>query len=350
MTAEPIDRVIVNALLEGKIVIVPDFGYLELKTFPDCRRTVLFKALNPNSLPQRVYLDGQESGSHFSALWDSITKPLKEGKPVLMPNLGIFRPLRRSDGNFHLSFTPSSILKKRLSEEWTANDEPATVYATEKKVAEPVKREISLAKSDTDVKEKAKEIPQAPREMYQEAPLVKLENRNLSNEMEIAKTELFSKITTKKPDAYTYNTEKAGAENENIQEDEFFLPDDIFDTKKKNILPYCLIAAAVILLVVIILTVFFRKKETAPLSELQTHPRNLVDVARKNYGNPAFWVYIYDSNQDKLTSPVNVPENVTLTIPDLSEYNIDITDSLEIIRARIRSESIIQKYIEKINN
>lgn len=114
---DTLDIVIVNALLKGKNVVVPDFGYLELKLFPDGRQTVLFKATNPKDLPQEIYLDGLENEDHFSTLLNCISKPLKEGKAVSMPNLGIFRPLRRGDGNFHVSFTPSSLLRKCLNEE-----------------------------------------------------------------------------------------------------------------------------------------------------------------------------------------------------------------------------------------
>jgi nucleoid DNA-binding protein len=296
IAADTIDNVIVNALLEGRNVIIPDFGYLELKLFPDNRRTVLFKATHPQDLPSQIYLDGTESEDHFSILWNCISKPLKDGKAVLLPNLGIFRPLRRGDGNFHVSFTPSSILRKRLN------------------------LEEGIIRKEQNPEPDVENHPGFLRANEPELPLPVIGEPELP---------------------------QAIIENENKQEEETFFVDERFKRKRKNI-GYLLTSVVLIVLIVIITIGFSQngEEDIPPVSSFQPRPRNLVDVAKENYGNPVFWVYIYESNQEKLTSPVNIPENLTLTIPDLSEYNIDITDSLEIIRARIRSESILQKYMK----
>jgi nucleoid DNA-binding protein len=295
ISVDAIDNAIVNALIEGRSVVIPDFGYLELKLFPDNRRTVLFKATLPKDLPSQIYLDETESEDHFSILWNCISKPLKDGKAVLMPNLGIFRPLRRGDGNFHVSFTPSSILRKRLNEE-------------------------QLIQKEQTAETHAENTPAFLRENEPELPIP------VTHENELPQTKI---------------------EYEIKQEEETFFVDEGFKRKRKKI-GYLLGGVVLTGLAVIITIVFSQNggEDIPPVSGFQARPRNLVDIAKENYGNPIFWVYIYESNQEKLTSPVNIPENLTLTIPDLSEYNIDITDTLEIIRAEIRSENILQKYMK----
>jgi nucleoid DNA-binding protein len=334
---DTLDIVIVNALLKDKSVVVPDFGYLELKLFPDKRRTVLFKAVHPQDLPQQIYLDGLENEDHFSTLMKCISKPLKEGKTVSMPNLGIFRPLRREDGKYHISFTPSSILRKCLNEDGifemdAQTDQNLSAVIPKLPISETLKKEAPLRKIGI--------IPELQ-------PVEETKKNNFSAES--YENEFVSKIKTETTKLEPGNIEK-NSENENKQEDSVYFLDES-EKKKKAIVSYLLIGIFVIaLIIIVVITVFFPKKESVlPVTNIRSGARNLVDVARKNYGNPVFWVYIYESNQDKLTSPVNIPENVALIIPDLSEYNIDITDSLEIVRARLRSESILRKYIEKNN-
>ena len=43
----------------------------------------------------------------------------------------------------------------------------------------------------------------------------------------------------------------------------------------------------------------------------------LMQISRRWYNEPAFWVYIYEANMDKLSSPQQLPEGTTLQIPDL---------------------------------
>jgi nucleoid DNA-binding protein len=339
---DTLDIVIVNALLKDKNVVVPDFGYLELKLFPDKRRTVLFKAVHPQDLPQQIYLDGLENEDHFSTLLNCISKPLKEGKTVSMPNLGIFRPLRREDGKYHISFTPSSILRKCLNEEGKfevdapqTNQNLSAVIPKKLPISETLKKGVPLSESGSGI---MPELPAMNESEKNNLPEGNYEN-GFGSTMKTATTQL-------EPDNIEKNIEN---ESENKQEEPVYFLDEN-EKKKKAFINYLLMGIFFIALIIVVITVFFPKKENVfPVTNIQSGSRNLVDVARKNYGNPVFWVYIYESNQDKLTSPVNIPENVVLTIPDLSEYNIDITDSLEIVRARLRSESILQKYIEKNN-
>jgi hypothetical protein len=96
---------------------------------------------------------------------------------------------------------------------------------------------------------------------------------------------------------------------------------------------------------IVVLSIVFQKKEEKLIETNTQLAGSLPYLAEQNYGNPAFWVYIYEANKDKLTSPINIPAKVKLEIPDLSEYNVDVNDSMEIRRAKIMSDMILkQKY------
>jgi hypothetical protein len=127
-------------------------------------------------------------------------------------------------------------------------------------------------------------------------------------------------------------------------------PEDtpVIAKKKKNNVAGWLIAFAVCIAVIIVVAtnVISDKTEDQPVLITQSESINLPALAEQHYGNSIFWVYIYQANQDKLTSPVNIPKNVEITIPDLVEFDVDINDSMEIKRANILSD-IILKQIKK---
>jgi len=45
----------------------------------------------------------------------------------------------------------------------------------------------------------------------------------------------------------------------------------------------------------------------------------LAQIARRHYGNPDYWVYIFEANQDKLSKPSELPVGIELVIPSLAE-------------------------------
>ena len=45
----------------------------------------------------------------------------------------------------------------------------------------------------------------------------------------------------------------------------------------------------------------------------------LAQIARRHYGNPDYWVYIYEANKDKIADPSKVSPGLELVIPDISE-------------------------------
>ncbi|MDR2056683.1 MAG: hypothetical protein LBP83_00060 [Dysgonamonadaceae bacterium] len=365
-TINTLDIVIANALLKGQDVVIPGFGYLELKLFPD-RRTVLFKSANPQDLPSELYLEGLDEKDHFFILKMCISNPLEEGKVVSMPGLGIFRPLKREDGSFHVSFTPSSFLRQRLNEEKTENKqtignvkiEPELPTAKSEQelivgTTEGLSSESEVICQESPIVEKS-EVSEEKKQVLPDINAAEDNTSNKSRKKRSIVTPLANlKIQTSDADQngiFQVNNDnnKRQEGNEDFYRNE--TPFEIIKTKRKNISGILLGVVCLIAIIVIIFTIFFQGKEKEnTVANPQSESLNLVDLARKNYGNPAFWVYIYESNKDKLTSPVNIPQSVTLTIPDLSEYNIDIKDSLEIIRANIRSEDILEKYIENKNN
>jgi hypothetical protein len=74
---------------------------------------------------------------------------------------------------------------------------------------------------------------------------------------------------------------------------------------------------------------------------------DLPSLAEQKYGNRIFWIYIYEANRDKISSPVNIPAGIKLRIPNLLEdYKVDVTDSMEIKRAGILSDIILKQKIQ----
>ncbi|GHU81082.1 hypothetical protein FACS1894145_8030 [Bacteroidia bacterium] len=74
---------------------------------------------------------------------------------------------------------------------------------------------------------------------------------------------------------------------------------------------------------------------------------DLPSLAERKYGNRIFWVYIYEANRDKISSPVNIPAGINLRIPNLWEdYKVDVMDSMEIKRAEILSDVMLKQKLQ----
>jgi nucleoid DNA-binding protein len=288
----------VDALLKGEKVVIPDFGYLEPKSMGG-RRTVVFNRPGPHEavLPQ------DEELSAF--LYNCISDPLKAGKVVSLPELGIFRPVGKENGSNAILFILSSSLRKQLNgEEKTAVQKPQKEESVPDKI---------IPKEGGEHKEENTDYPGKPKEVKAE-------------------------VAPKRPEVRTM----AKTGDVIIPEDDEIVP------RKRNHTGWILMFVAFAAILVIGFSVLFQnKKEEAEVPKTQvTQSINLPYLAEQNYGNSIFWVYIYEANQDKLFSPVNIPEGLELTIPDLSEYGVDATDSMEIKRALMKSEVILKQ----INN
>ena len=322
---EATELFIIESLLKKSRVIIPDFGHLELKTLGD-RRTVFFK---PD-------IGSDSSWQLIPGVVDCISTPLKEEKTVNLPLIGIFRPVKRESNDIHISFTPAAYLRKILNEEH------------ENVVVEPAK----------DLNEHVEEINKAHTNNTKE---IILESQKKSPREEIFKIEHSVKLKTAepvknddialKPKSSTSNTLK------NSQVGDIIVPqDDTYGKRKSRNLSGALwfIVIAITVVVFVVLAILWHKnnntnEQIEPVS--QSESISLPALAEQHYGHPAYWIYIYDANSDKLNSPVNILKSVSIIIPDLKvEYDVDITDSLEIQRAIIYADMFLTRIKNSNNN
>ncbi|MDR0866626.1 MAG: hypothetical protein LBO74_17095 [Candidatus Symbiothrix sp.] len=324
------ESIIIDALLKGEKVVIPDFGYLEPKSLSG-RQTVLFKSAGAQDslMKQLVAESDKKDKNHLPVLYDAISTPLKEGKEVSFPRLGVFQPLKKEDGSFRVSFTLSSVLRKQLSGGGKPEVETAATLVVPKKEDIPVEIIKEPVVEETKIEPvKEPEIVEKP----------KIEAVKEWKEPE--------KTIPVKPVA---EVKRQSAPVRKIaQKGDIIVPQDNKKKKadKKNIVGMMLALVAFIAVVIVLTSILFQnKKEEQVDPEQPATGINLPALAEQHYGNSIFWVYIYDANQKKLTSPINIPAGVELVIPDLSEYNVDVTDSMEIRRAMLKSDLILnQKY------
>ncbi len=52
----------------------------------------------------------------------------------------------------------------------------------------------------------------------------------------------------------------------------------------------------------------------------------LTQFAKKHYGHPHFWVYIYEANKSKISNPDNVPAGIDVKIPKVDKRLVDPTN------------------------
>ncbi|GHT88524.1 hypothetical protein FACS189474_3920 [Bacteroidia bacterium] len=314
-----LDIVLVEVLLKGENVVIPGLGYLELKTVAD-RRTVLFKALKPDDPIMQPFSGKEKEDS--SVLYNTISAPLLKGKVVNLPTLGIFHPLKKEDGSLRVSFTPAASLRKQL------NGEPEMLAA-------PVF--LPVIQAETPEPEKEIEAPEKEEE----------KNILIIPEIRVEKKPVAERIPETKVIPYKEKEIKTAPKKINTaQKGDIIIPEDRTDPKQKkknNLFTWASIVALVIIIGIVSI-ISQNKKEEPPVVEESDSVTsvNLPYLANKNYGNPIFWVYIYEANRDKLTSPVNIPADMQLVIPDLSQYNVDVTDSVEINKARVLSDKILK--------
>lgn len=112
--------------------------------------------------------------------------------------------------------------------------------------------------------------------------------------------------------------------------------------------------AVLILLIIVILGIiaalmWMRRiendgKDNSEITEVSnTNSTNLPQLAERFYGNSVFWVYIYEDNKQLLSSPVNIPAGLELRIPDLKAKNINVHDSVEITKAKIIGNKLLEE-------
>jgi hypothetical protein len=340
-TIDTVCASIVSLLLKEGKVVIPELGYLELKVFPD-KRTVLFKAVE--NLP--LFLSSE--GSIQSLIYNSISVPLKEGKIVTLPEVGVFRPMKNANGSCRISYTISSSLRKLLNDNKENDTEKPEIPATPVEEADD---EVTLAPvvDEQDVEEGKKET------VKNNAEHKATENNEKIEEKVVSAPKRETKVERKLP-IYVRNTSKVGDLVVSQEKTKI----DV--TKKRGI------GAAVAALIVLILLVWYflpqgknkysnesvfasknKKELTQEINESAKYHKSidLPSLAEQKYGNRIFWIYIYEANRDRITSPVNIPAGTDLKIPDLWEdYKVDVRDSMEIKRAGILSDIMLKQKIQ----
>ncbi|MBQ5379491.1 MAG: OmpA family protein [Paludibacteraceae bacterium] len=66
----------------------------------------------------------------------------------------------------------------------------------------------------------------------------------------------------------------------------------------------------------------------------------LAQIARRHYGEPEFWIFIYEANKDKIADPSNLPVGMELIIPDLDQLLPGMTKAQRLEEARRRKSQL----------
>ena len=325
---EAVELFITESLLKGKNVVIPDFGQLKLKSFGE-RRTVLFEPSGADDSFLRITPSGVEKEKkNTDAIYKLISLPLKDEKLVNLPKIGVFRPIKRVNGEIYISFILSGHLRKLLAE------------GEKKEELKPAKEIEKIADSSELKKE-----PQAP----QKDEII-TSGRTLSREpgAKPATETIQSANTTIKHRTDFPQRQRAAKVGDQI------IPPSVTYEKSRSrnlsgtLLLFLAIAAIFAVIVTSINSKNSKKADERVDLALSNQSTSLPSLAEKYYGHSAFWIYIYKANSDKLDSPINIPGNISLVIPDLKvEYDVDMTDSMEILNANIMADIILKEKTKK---
>ncbi|MCL2597549.1 MAG: HU family DNA-binding protein [Paludibacter sp.] len=77
-------------------------------------------------------------------------------------------------------------------------------------------------------------------------------------------------------------------------------------------------------------------------TEIVTRGTTLAILARKYYGHPDFWVYIYQSNKTTIKNPASLEIGSKITIPQLDKSVIDLQNPQSLEKARQMGKNIIK--------
>lgn len=337
---EGVELFIIDTLLKKGKIVIPDFGHLELKSFVD-RRTVFYKSTEEsnNSFLQLMSGITEKEKKDAHALYSIVSVPLKDEKIVNLPQIGIFRPVKLEDDKIHISFIPSAYLRKLLNKK----EEIEEV----KEVKEVEVKEV--VKEEKEVKEERKPNVRESITEVQEVQKDEITKEKISEQKHIGKsepTEFVKDVNATEQRLKLVSTKK----QKTAQVGDLIVPQEDFPEKHKakNLSGTLLFIVAVIAIILFSVSIYssIRNKKIDERIEAtqQSESISLPSLSELHYGHPAFWIYIYEANSDKLSSPLNIPKNVSLIIPDLeNEYDVDITDSLEIKRANINADILLNR-------
>lgn len=306
----PLVNAIIDNLILGRNVELPELGRLEVKKFPG-RKTVLFI---PDSKQQK-----SEDNSEINIFSQDILRKLQESEEVSFHALGTFKNQKRENKN-KISFLPSIALRNLLNEK-TESIEIIDEINSE------IKESEDTIKINPDIFSKASD-----------EKTTNLECTSNNENAEEKHQENNKILTTSKRDHL--KPSKIG--------DTIIPWDEKSKENKHNIISRIVVGIFLIILTFVVVFIFFRKNSTT--DDIQQNPSadnqyNLPELSLEHYGHTSFWVYIFDKNKEKLSSPLHIPSDVNLEFPDLKEeYDIDVTDSMEIRRANLRAETILKEY------
>jgi nucleoid-associated protein YgaU len=73
-------------------------------------------------------------------------------------------------------------------------------------------------------------------------------------------------------------------------------------------------------------------------------PGNFLTVmARRHYGNPKFWVYIYLENKDKIKDPDSLESGMVVVIPPAEKYGIDSSNPESLKKAEREAYRVLNQ-------
>jgi len=341
---EAMELFITESLLKGENVVIPDFGHLEVKSFVD-KRVVLFESTGiEDSFIQIISSAGEKEKKEINALCTIISLPLKKGKVVNLPKVGVFQPIKMEKGEIRVSFVSSVYLRKLMNKE--NEKEKAEEIIETKAIKENIRYVYQTVEKAPDIHDSKNETHKVQKIEIITDPIRPPESNVTPEEKQEqpvktnAGNDSFLEPETKLPESQKVDTGNQLVLNE------------FDDTKKarsislKGILLFILLGITI--LGGTISTIYFRYNKKSDKLTTMSESINLPTLAEKYYGHPAFWIYIYEKNADKLSSPINISKDVPLVIPDLkTEYDVDVTDSMEIHRASIIADIILKEQLKK---
>lgn len=80
------------------------------------------------------------------------------------------------------------------------------------------------------------------------------------------------------------------------------------------------------------------------VTDLVTDKIVLVTLAKKHYGSPWFWVYIFEENRDIITNPNNIKPGTRVVIPPREKYGINAKDPASVRKAQLLSSKYLKEY------
>ncbi len=261
-------------------------------------------------------------------LFAVITQSLSEGQSVKLKGLGTFNVKNDTEG-VEVTFIPDSLLSETVNA-------PFAQFKPVELCDEVTDKQLAQIDASVDTK-----------------PAASVENVELSETIEPAE------------DSHPVEVEqepKAEFVEEPLQRGQV-LPREVtkepanFPAKPSNKIKWLAIAAvlAAIALVAGIATHYSRKGSTATVAKTDTiaplpsaatpiindtlrNNNRLFDMAKRHYGDQAFWVYIALENQEKYPNYHKIPYGALLVIPPADKYGIN-SDSKQSLR-RAYAEAI----------